>query len=414
MTGATSKARWHFLPLTIKTILLISIYSAYGLLQERIIKGNYTAIDGSETDDTFRSAPFLVLCNRLTSLVTGLLLSQITSINSKSSLLPDNSSGRQQTWIETLLARVRPASPFIYYAAVAGLNNAATLSQYSSLSYLSFTTSTLGKSAKMVPVLIIGHLWYNKRYKVRQWIGAFLVILGIWGYLTSLPRSEEIKVTTNWIGVLCLLAYLLFDGLTSTMQEKLFGQAKNQDAAPSLMGITGGIVDQMIWVNLFSSIIALSMLFLSPSSTTIPSIQLALTSPTLQLHILVLSLTATTGLLVLFHVIAAYGALVAGLIMTIRQFVSIVCNAAWFGNLTSIPQIGWAGIGFMAAGIWIKMDRRYDGKTDKNNMSRLITLISQYLGPSVACPVTFVVLITMIEFTKPPETENIDAFWKIP
>jgi adenosine 3'-phospho 5'-phosphosulfate transporter B2 len=46
--------------------------------------------------------------------------------------------------------------------------------------------------------------------------------------------------------------------------------------------------------------------------------------------------------------------------MTVRQFVSILCNAAWFDNMTSIPLLGWAGIGFVAVGIWIKMDRRFD------------------------------------------------------
>jgi hypothetical protein len=53
-----------------------------------------------------------------------------------------------------------------------------------------------------------------------------------------------------------------------------------------------------------------------------------------------LSATATVRLLVLFHVIATYRALMAGLIMTIRQFVSVVCNAAWFGNMASIPLLG--------------------------------------------------------------------------
>jgi hypothetical protein len=82
------------------------------------------------------------------------------------------------------------------------------------------------------------------------------------------------------------------------------------------------------------------MLLLSPSATTLPSIKLALSSPTLQLHIWMLSATATVRLLVLFHVIATYRALIAGLIMTIRQFVSVVCNAAWFGNMASIPLLG--------------------------------------------------------------------------
>ena len=156
------------------------------------------------------------------------------------------------------------------------------------------------------------------------------------------------------------------------------------------------------------------------------SLKLTLTSPTLQLHIFMLSATATAGLLVLFHVIATYGALIASLIMTVRQFVSIVCNAAWFGNMTAVPLLGWAGIGFMAAGIWIKMDRRYDDavqtkgeKTASDSwlsskrMSRAHSLAWQYGFPLVVCPVIFVLLIATIEFFRQPTPAIVDAIWGI-
>jgi drug/metabolite transporter (DMT)-like permease len=258
----SGRGRGYFLPLAVKTISLIAIYATYGVLQERIIKGHYkntknVILDGEPPNDTFTSPPFLVLCNRLVSLATGIVLAQIQWAKVNYSQLPTNksTSRRPQTWCESIfeqLSRMRPASSFISYAIVAGLNNAATLSQYASLSYLSFTTSTLGKSAKMVPVLVLGHLWYCKRYKTRQWIGAAIVILGIWGYLISLlsidmnKKQQEIVPTSNMIGVGCLLAYLFFDGLTSTMQERLFGQAKGGEETSSLMGITPGIIDQMV------------------------------------------------------------------------------------------------------------------------------------------------------------------------
>jgi adenosine 3'-phospho 5'-phosphosulfate transporter B2 len=262
MVDGPGLGRGYFLPLAIKTISLIAVYATYGVLQERIIKGHYSnlknvILDGEPPNDTFTSAPFLVLCNRLVSLTTGIVLAQIQWARSNYSPLPSNTSNsfRSKTWCSSLseqMSRIRPASSFLSYAIVAGLNNAATLSQYSSLAYLSFTTSTLGKSAKMVPVLILGHMWYGKRYKTRQWIGAAIVILGIWGYLTSLlsidmnRKQQEIVPTSNLIGIACLFAYLFFDGMTSTMQERLFGQAKGGEETSSLMGITSGIIDQMV------------------------------------------------------------------------------------------------------------------------------------------------------------------------
>jgi drug/metabolite transporter (DMT)-like permease len=230
----------------------------------RIIKGHYQntkneILDGEPSNDTFTSAPFLVLSNRLVSLVTGIVLAQIQCAKANYSQLPTNAStSRQpQMWRELIsehVSRIRPSSAFLSYAIVAGLNNAATLSQYASLSYLSFTTATLGKSAKMIPVLILGHVWYGKRYKTRQWIGAVIVILGIWGYLTSLlsidmnKKKQEIVPTSSLIGVGCLLVYLFFDGLTSTMQERLFGQAKSGEETSSVMGVTPGIIDQMVYM----------------------------------------------------------------------------------------------------------------------------------------------------------------------
>jgi hypothetical protein len=183
-------------------------------------------------------------------------------------------------------------------------------------------------------------------------------------------------------------------------------------------------------VNLFSSIIALWLLSFSPVDQTISSLKLVLVSPTLQLHIIILSLTATVGLLVLFNVISVHGALIASLIMTVRQFVSIVCNAAWFGNIAAIPLSGWAGIGFMAAGIWIKMDRQYDERDGRDlavpeikigesvllnarATKRAHSLAWQYGLPLVVCPLTFVVLIASIEFLSQPTPAIVDAIWGI-
>jgi drug/metabolite transporter (DMT)-like permease len=264
-SNGLGEAARNIVPLAIKGFALIAIYAAYGLLQERIIKGHYPS-NNAATSDTFRSAPLLVLCNRLTSLASGLVLALLQPSNARYSLpLQAKQDSRRHHKIiarfSALLNSIRPASPLFYYALVAGLNNGATLSQYASLSYLSFTTSTLGKTAKMVPVLIIGHLWFGKRYKRHQWIGALVVIVGIWTYLTSLPRVEKSEaeekraIITNWIGVLCLLAYLFFDGLTSTVQERLFNlrDAKVADEPSVIMGITSGIIDQMVHYVLFIS-----------------------------------------------------------------------------------------------------------------------------------------------------------------
>ena len=96
--------------------------------------------------------------------------------------------------------------------------------------------------------------------------------------------------------------------------------------------------------------------------------------------------------------------------MTIRQFVSILTNAAAFGNVAQVPMLGWAGIGVMVAGIWIKMDWRYDGQTvqvtsmDSNEKvvlekkgSRWLTSLKQYAIPVGVCPIGLVLMSRIIE-----------------
>ncbi|KAL7010127.1 hypothetical protein EMMF5_000146 [Cystobasidiomycetes sp. EMM_F5] len=46
--------------------------------------------------------------------------------------------------------------------------------------------------------------------------------------------------------------------------------------------------------------------------------------------------------------------------MTLRQFFSILLNAGIFGNLGNFSLGAWTGIGLVAAGVFIKMDRRFD------------------------------------------------------
>lgn len=57
-----------------------------------------------------------------------------------------------------------------FYAAVAAANFASTYCQYDALRFVGFTTQALAKCAKMVPVLLIGRLFYKKSYKEKEYV----------------------------------------------------------------------------------------------------------------------------------------------------------------------------------------------------------------------------------------------------
>lgn len=59
---------------------------------------------------------------------------------------------------------LKPVAPAQAYAAVSVSNVVATFCQYEALKHVSFPVQTLGKCAKMIPVMIWGTFIMRKRY----------------------------------------------------------------------------------------------------------------------------------------------------------------------------------------------------------------------------------------------------------
>lgn len=114
------------------------------LLQERIMQEPF----GGER---FTYSLLLVLCNRLVTVAVA------------SSLLI--ASGQD----------IRPVAPPQAYAAVSVSNVVATFCQYEALRHVSFPLQTLGKCAKMIPVMVWGTFIMRKRYSTYHII--FIIIL---------------------------------------------------------------------------------------------------------------------------------------------------------------------------------------------------------------------------------------------
>ena len=82
---------------------------------------------------------------------------------------------------------------------------------------------TLGKCAKMIPVMVWGSLIMRKRYGARDYLVAGGVTAGCTVFLlTGEVRSKHAAADSSLFGLALMLGYLGFDGFTSTFQDKLF------------------------------------------------------------------------------------------------------------------------------------------------------------------------------------------------
>merc|ERR1719277_2347346 len=165
---------------------IILMLGAYGVIQERIMSEPY---DG----DFFKVSVFLVLCNRLVAITYALIM------------------------IKAKGEEVQNKAPLWKYLAVSFSNVAATWCQYEALKYVSFPVQMLGKSFKMMPVMLWSIVISGKKYGMKDWAVAMCVTLGVTSFLLSGEIDSKTSSGNSVYGFVLLLAFLGLDGLTSTM-----------------------------------------------------------------------------------------------------------------------------------------------------------------------------------------------------
>ena len=143
--------------------------------------------------DLFVFSLFLVLCNRLVTALAALaaiwvvplpklplvMLTKSRDVQSTMLLCFSKPGCMPMQWERGALA---PIAPLHTYTAVSLSNVIATTCQYEALKYVSFPLQTLGKCAKMIPVMAWSTLILQKRYKVRRRLAS-----------TGVPTRRDLK-----------------------------------------------------------------------------------------------------------------------------------------------------------------------------------------------------------------------------
>merc|ERR1712217_700551 len=140
--------------------------------------------------------------------------------------------------------------------AISVSNVYASTCQYEALKYVSFPVQMLGKSFKMMPVMLWGIVISGKRYSTMDWIIAVLVTCGVTQFLLGGDiKSTHSQGSSTW-GLVLLIAFLGLDGFTSTFQEQLFKE------------YTTTKYNQMLYVNFGSATVSLVSILLARTGGT--------------------------------------------------------------------------------------------------------------------------------------------------
>eukprot|EP00439_Symbiodinium_sp_Y106_P065048 s2186_g10.t1 len=251
----------------------------YGLLQERIMTESYN-------NQVFDSAVFLVFCNRSLGVLCGMLA---------------------VLWQKEPL---RSGAPVWKYAIVSFSNVFASSCQYEALKYVSFTVQMLGKSFKMIPVMLWGIIIDGKSYSVQDWIVAAVITGGVVEFLIMGPTtSHRLQHAPEYdrpgYGYFLMVSFLALDGLTSSLQEKLFKEHQTTRS------------NQWLYVNACSCII--TGLLLVAEGAFMPSLDFLFQHHVFATDTVVLSSSAVVSQFFIYAQVQEFGALAYAATMNARQ-----------------------------------------------------------------------------------------------
>lgn len=222
--------------------------------------------------------------------------------------------------------------------------------QYEALRYVSFPLQTLGKTAKMIPVMIWGYFISKKKYGLRDYGIAIGVTIGCAVFVMFGDEFESKRANskeTSMYGLFLMGGYLLFDGFTSTFQDKLFS------------GYKMSTYNQIFYVQGCSAIF--SGFSLLSSGQLMPALSFVQRHPDALAHALTLSGASTCSNLFISWTIKTYGALIFATIMTTRQFISILTSCIMFMHPLSWPG-QYVGMAIVFAALYYKSFTTKDKK----------------------------------------------------
>lgn len=89
------------------------------------------------------------------------------------------------------------------------------------LRWVPYPTQVVGKSAKPIPVMILGVLIGRKSYSLQRYLCVFVIVVGVVLFMFKEGRSSTQAQENIGIGELLLILSLSMDGLTGAIQERM-------------------------------------------------------------------------------------------------------------------------------------------------------------------------------------------------
>lgn len=178
-----------------------------------------------------------------------------------------------------------------YYASSALTYLLAMVSSNMALRWVPYPTQVVGKSAKPIPVMILGVLVGNKKYSVQKYVCIVLIVIGVCLFMYKDGKTNAGAAESSFgVGEILLILSLSMDGLTGAIQDRM--RASSQPSAQQMMLAMNG------WSSIMSAVAILC------TGELMQFIDFTSKYPFVWLNLCVLALTGAFGQLFIFMMVS--------------------------------------------------------------------------------------------------------------
>ncbi len=230
-------------------------------------------------------------------------------------------------------------TPKLYYISSSLTYLLAMITSNMALRWVPYPTQVVGKSAKPIPVMILGVLIGNKKYDLKKYICIILIVIGVALFMYKDGKVSSVKEETVGLGELLLFLSLSMDGLTGAIQDRMRA-ASAPSGKQMMLGMNG-------WSTIMTSVALLG------TGEFMEFLGFAAKYPYLWVNLGMLALTGALGQLFIFMMVSGFGPLSCSVVTTTRKFFTVLCSVILFGNVLATRQ--WYGAVLVFAGLFADM-----------------------------------------------------------
>uniref|UniRef100_A0A7S2V4X9 Sugar phosphate transporter domain-containing protein n=1 Tax=Fibrocapsa japonica TaxID=94617 RepID=A0A7S2V4X9_9STRA len=226
----------------------------------------------------------------------------------------------------------------------------AMLCSNEALKYVNYPTQALGKSCKMIPVMLLNVVRGNATYSIREYAQVLLITLGIAAFQLA-GKTKSGGAPNSPFGLFLLFLSLSCDGLTGSTQDGLRKTLKSPlTVSESMLYTNAWAVIVLIVANLVTGQFMVGLNYLMANTGILEPIMM-------------FSLTSALGQVFIFFTVNTFGSLVTSTVTTTRKFFTVLFSVVMFGHTLTTNH--WIAVLMVFVGLGGEVLHKYEKQQQK-------------------------------------------------